>query len=46
MLSFLTGKNYDNLRKIVNGNKEALEIVRDLEDLAMEEKLWGVYENN
>lgn len=46
MLSFLTGTSYDDLRRIANGNKEALDIVKDLEDLAMEEKFWGVYENN
>lgn len=46
MLSFLTGTSYDDLKRIANGNKEALDIVKDLEDLAMEEKFWGVYENN
>lgn len=46
MLSFLTGESYEDLRKIASGNKEALDIVKDIEDLVMEEKFWGVYENN
>lgn len=46
MLSFMTGESYEELRRIANGNKEELGIVKDLEDLAMEEKYWGVYDRN
>lgn len=43
MLSLLTGDNFEELRRIADGNEEALMLVKDLEDLAMEEKFWGVY---
>ena len=44
MLSFFSVESYEELRKIANGNKEALEIVKDLEDLAMEAKFVDVYD--
>lgn len=45
MLSLLNCNSYDEMRRIANGNKEALDIMEDLEDLAMEEKFIGVYDN-
>ncbi|MBQ8131737.1 MAG: hypothetical protein IJ193_04535 [Bacilli bacterium] len=45
MLSLLNCNSYEEMRHIANGNKEALDIVEDLEDLAMQEKFIGVYDN-
>lgn len=45
MLSFMQAEIFDEMKKIASGNKEALKIVSDLEDLIMENKFIGVYNN-
>ena len=42
MLSLFSCESYDDMRKIANGNKEALEIVDELEKLGIKDE-WGAY---
>lgn len=46
MLSFLNANSYEEMKMIASENKEALEVMSDLEDLAMQEEFLGVYDKN
>lgn len=45
MFSFLGAENYDEMKKIASGNKEALRVMEELENLSVYEKFIGVYDN-
>ena len=45
MLAFLGANSFEEMKKIANGNKEMLAVEKDLEDLIMEDKFMGVYNN-
>ena len=45
MLAFLQSESFSEMKEIANGNKEMLAMERDLEDLIMEDKFMGVYNN-
>ena len=43
MLSLLHCKSYEEMREVANGNKEALNIVEELERLSVDGQFIGVY---
>ena len=45
MLAFIQSESFEEMKKIANGNKEMLAVEKDLEDLVMEDKFMGVYNN-